>query len=87
MSGRRYPRVVQNADGWSDWIHPTMRRYQMGCCDCGLVHTLQFRVELVTKRNRNGSFQTAPVRGEQFRVAFRAGRNNRATANMRRAKR
>jgi len=26
------------------WIRPVRRGYRMMCCDCGLVHTLDFRV-------------------------------------------
>ncbi len=33
------------ADGWSDWITPRARGYRLGCCDCGLVHEMDFRVD------------------------------------------
>jgi hypothetical protein len=36
--------VVENDDGWSNWIQPKHDGYLMQCCDCGLVHELQFRV-------------------------------------------
>lgn len=85
-NNRKYPRIVENADGWSDWIIPQMSDYRMACCDCGLVHRVQFRVHMVTKRNRDGSFHKTIVRGRQFGVEMRAGRDNRATANMRRKK-
>ena len=35
----RYAKV---ADG--TWVQPRMDRYYMKCCDCGLVHRMQFRV-------------------------------------------
>lgn len=54
-----------NEDGWSDWIQPVREGYKMSCCDCGLVHTMDFRVF-------NG------------RAQFRAARNNRSTALVRR---
>ena len=28
-----------------DWINPIQKGYEMECCDCGLVHVLNFRVE------------------------------------------
>ena len=28
-----------------EWVRPNMDGYKMACCDCGLVHILQFRVE------------------------------------------
>lgn len=27
-----------------EWIQPIVRGYRMACCDCGLVHTVKFRV-------------------------------------------
>lgn len=30
--------------GWTDWIFPRRGGYRMMCCDCGLVHELQFRL-------------------------------------------
>ncbi len=27
-----------------EWVKPLMNGYKMACCDCGLVHTINFRV-------------------------------------------
>lgn len=27
-----------------EWIQPIRKGYRMECCDCGLVHTLDFRI-------------------------------------------
>lgn len=27
-----------------EWVQPIRRGYQMECCDCGLVHILDFRI-------------------------------------------
>jgi hypothetical protein len=27
-----------------EWIQPRRRGYRLACCDCGLVHTMDFRV-------------------------------------------
>jgi len=32
------------AKGWTRWVQPRPSRYLMKCCDCGLVHEMQFRV-------------------------------------------
>jgi hypothetical protein len=32
-------------EGWSRWIEPIEQGYKMSCCDCGLVHTMDFRVD------------------------------------------
>jgi len=31
-----------------EWIKPKRRFYYMGCCDCGLVHKLEFKLLPVT---------------------------------------
>jgi hypothetical protein len=36
------PRYAQVTDG--EWVQPVRRGYKMICCDCGLVHTLNFRI-------------------------------------------
>jgi hypothetical protein len=48
-----------------EWIQPVRRGYKMACCDCGLVHRMDFRVA-------------------GGRAQFRAFRDNRSTAMVRR---
>ena len=33
-------KLVENGE----WIHPERKYYYMKCCDCGLVHRMEFRV-------------------------------------------
>lgn len=61
----RMPKIAEQENGWTKWIRPKMKLYRFGCCDCGLVHNLQFKI--VGKG-----------------VEFRAQRNNRSTAALRR---
>lgn len=51
--------------GPGEWQQPILKGYRMACCDCGLVHTMDFRI----------------VKGK---IQFRAFRNERSTAAMRR---
>ena len=51
------------------WVRPVRRGYKMACCDCGLVHRLDFRV--------------VPY-GSGHKVEMRAFRDTRATAMVRR---
>lgn len=30
--------------GFMSWKTPNAKKYLLGCCDCGLVHEMQFRV-------------------------------------------
>jgi hypothetical protein len=40
----RYERHYAGANGWSRWVFPRRRGYKHACCDCGLVHQMQFRL-------------------------------------------
>lgn len=73
MARRKYP---AQTDG--KWVQPSMRDFRMACCDCGLVHVLDFRVV----RAVNASHQRTVQRGS--RVQFRASRDMRKTAALRR---
>ncbi len=35
-------RYKQQYDG--EWVQPRRKNYLMKCCDCGLVHSLDFRL-------------------------------------------
>lgn len=53
-----------------EWVQPTRNGYKLACCDCGLVHRLDFHV--------------VKYGGNRTKVKFRAFRDQRATAAMRR---
>lgn len=40
----KYPIITAVPGGWSKWIAPRRSGYRLACCDCGLVHNMQFRV-------------------------------------------
>lgn len=67
-------------------VYPVMRGYKMSCCDCGLVHVIDFRAVKVTSRNKNGSWRYRELPRSQYRVVFSADRHERATAQVRRWK-
>lgn len=62
--GTRYPQVYEG-----DVVRPVMTGYKMRCCDCSLVHVLNFEIVEVD---------------DELRVEFTAFRDNRATAACRR---
>lgn len=62
----KYP---QQYDG--DRVRPVMRGYRMRCCDCSLIHVLDFYI--VRHKGR-------------LVVEFRVRKHNRATAAARRKK-
>jgi hypothetical protein len=67
-------------------VHPVMSGYMMSCCDCGLVHKIDFTTVKVTRRYKDGSWRYRELDPEKFRVVFEADRHNRATAQVRRWK-
>ncbi len=62
--GKKYPDVKGG-----EWVHPAKKGYKMACCDCGLVHVLEF-AHIPWGRGR--------------KIVMRAWRDNRATGQMRR---
>jgi hypothetical protein len=67
-------------------VHPVMKGYMMSCCDCGLVHKINFTAVKVIRKNKDGTWEYRELDSEKFRVVFEADRHNRATAQVRRWK-
>jgi len=65
--------MVAGRGGWSEWVEPVMKGYLMQCCDCGLIHEMQFKVfEQTTDADANCEWQARPVK--RGRVSFCARR-------------
>jgi hypothetical protein len=61
------------------WVVPTIEdSYKMSCCDCGLVHDMDFKI--VKAHEEVDGFKPSDF----DRPAFRCYRNNRSTGQMRR---
>lgn len=61
--------------GWSDWQQPIMKGYRMQCCDCGLVHEMEFRaLEQLEPAGDDDTWAARPVKNG--RVEFRARRES-----------
>lgn len=83
----RYYKLTARDGDWTFWISPTPKQpYRMACCDCGLVHNIEFRAVKVSRNNSNGTFVFVDekINPRKVRVQFRVSRNKRATAAMRR---
>lgn len=65
-------------DGWSCWVQPTVTGYRMACCDCGLVHELEF---VIFARVGGKAVKLDP---EHYGIEFRARRHKRSTSQVRR---
>ena len=70
-----YPTHHAQEDGWTEWIYPAMDGYKMRCCDCALVHVLEFAVdddgEHVRFRVRRDNRATAACRRRPPRYSKR----------------
>lgn len=83
MSGKKYKQHYANDDGYSEWETPVMTDYKLCCCDCGLVHNMDFKVLKVTETFEDGTWNAETPDGD-YRVEFRVSRNNRSTGQVRR---
>lgn len=61
---------VEKIGDWTEWIYPHRTKYKLACCDCGLVHDMQFALI---------------KRGLGKAIVFRVRRNSRSTGQMRRS--
>jgi hypothetical protein len=61
---------------YGEWIRPRRQNFREQCCDCGLIHRLDFRIVDA----RDG----APARGRGLAIEIRTRRDDRATAAVRR---
>ena len=75
----KYETVKENEDQL-----PIMDNYKMSCCDCGLVHNMDFQVVKIMKENEDGSYLFKELPKDKYRVSLKARRNNRATGQVRR---
>lgn len=72
MTKRRRANYEQVWDGENDWVweRPVHRGFKLGCCDCGLVHVMDFRIvgKEVQFRIKRDNRATAGVRrGAEFK--------------------
>ncbi len=76
-------RLKANDDGWTEWQTPP-RQYRTTCCDCGLVHDIEYRVIVVGRKRRDGSQKVLGLNPAGCQMQFRLRRNERSTAQFRR---
>lgn len=71
---------------WTDWVRPRMTNYQMSCCDCGLVHTINFSVLKVIKTYKNGTNLGERLPKDKYVVEMKLRRNEKYTKQQRKKK-
>ena len=70
--------------GFTQWVQPRQQKYLMACCDCGLVHEIQFKAFKVTRRLPNGIYRYVELPRSKYGVTFRLRRANGHTKSLRR---
>lgn len=68
---RKFKKHKAGYGGWSEWVFPE-DRYLFKCCDCDLVHEIEFKAFVETGRTgKRFSFAILP---NPIRAMFRARR-------------
>jgi hypothetical protein len=73
----KFTRHEDKGKGFTDWFVPVQRGYKMMCCDCGLVHRIDFRV---TDRRGRSLPGVAAMRVKRDSRSTGAARRNRTVA-------
>ena len=71
---------------YGEWTRPRLTDFREQCCDCGLIHRLDFRI--VDDRGapaRRGAKSGRARRSPRLYIEFRTRRDDRATAAARRS--
>jgi hypothetical protein len=49
-----------------EWVRPKRRGYKVACCDCGLIHVINYRI-------KDGHIEYQPTRDNRATAARRRG--------------
>jgi hypothetical protein len=68
----------------NEWVQPVRKAYHMACCDCGLVHELDFRIERkhIQFRVRRHNRATGQIRRAMFKQGKIADASNDNTGEL-----
>jgi hypothetical protein len=69
-----FEKHIENDDGWCDWTYPIHKGYLMKCCDCGLVHEVEFQVLKNIKKKKDGSKDGVLMDDDKYQVGLRMRR-------------
>lgn len=79
--------TTKSARHFTKWIKPVMRNYYLACCDCGLVHTFNFRAVKIIKTYKDGkTYKYEPLSTKNYHVEYKVARNNKLTREQRKKK-
>lgn len=74
------PMPAVTPDGWCEWTRPAPG-YRMQCCDCGLVHEVQFNIVTDVQKAPDGALDAQPIDDPRLSIFFRM-RREKPTASI-----
>ena len=74
MATKCTPIPAVTEDGWTAWHAPVMTGYKMGCCDCGLVHEVEFQALKIINKEPDGTWTADELDQVEYRVQMRMRR-------------
>jgi hypothetical protein len=80
-------RVTYHVIAYGEWTRPRMRNFREQCCDCGLIHRLDFRIVDTRKRvhaRLGAKRKDVQIDLRGLKIEFRTRRDDGATATARR---
>jgi hypothetical protein len=72
---RKYEQITAYRGEWAVWFAPNLIHYRLACCDCGLVHEVQFRYRKRTSvqiRFKKNNRATAAMRRSKKYKKYRS---------------
>ena len=70
----RFKKMVAKKRGWTDWVFPKVGNlFLFKCCDCGLIHEMEFKTFVEGRQYKSGNFQVVEL-PKHIRAMFRARR-------------
>jgi hypothetical protein len=74
MSSKAFYTPKPGRGGWTEWQQPKHKKYLSQCCDCGLVHEMQFAVvKFPSLESNDATF----LDDKNLRVVFRVRREKK----------
>lgn len=74
---------MKKGSKFTHWIRPVMTGYHLSCCDCGLVHTINFQAIQITKRMKAPLHKYIELNKKDYQVEMKIRRNEKLTKQER----
>lgn len=72
---KQFKEYTAGRGGWCEWNSPKMKGYKMQCCDCGLIHEIDFKVvKFKGKPDENGLSACKDIKDKDIQVIWRLRR-------------